>query len=330
MNPNNEQQDGQWEAPQPTPIQQSNPTPEQQVQPAPVVEDFTPTPQSQVQQAQPEMPVETPRQEEGMAQAPSGTVPVQSMTQPVVQNPTPQPAKKKLFIIIAAVAGGLLLVGGAVLTYFMLMVVTPSDYTRANESIRTVNSTYSTIRINASDAKIKTEDERQKRIEEIKAKYADFNSTLDALATEKAIKRDEKAAELYRAVDEKRTKLNTIYTAYIETVQYIAPNLASSENLESSIAALKESVAQIKDTDNKAYIEKIIPLLERYQTMLAKSDAAKKSGKYDNTLFKEATELSAEMTTASKAWQKAQEQKTQDANMTDQLKALTEYLAQKV
>lgn len=336
MNPNDNQQGGEWPAaqpqpqPQPEPTQQPQPAPQPDAQfapqPSPVATDVNGGTQDAFQQPQQDVAV-NPFQ----PVAPIAPVEQAAPQVPLAPQP-PQPKKNKLLILIAAIAGGLLLIGGAIFAAFMIFIVTPGDYEKANDVMKTVNTSYNGLKL-TGDVTVKTEEDRKKRIEEVRTKYETFTKDVNTLAAQKAVKRDGEAAELYSAVAAKREKFDAMYVASLEVIEYIAPAMmkaSDTKTVDSIATELKEHQSKIKDADNKAYVEKLIPFFERYAALAKKVDAMKTSGKYDAAVIREASTLNTELSSATKLWQEAQTKKTDDSNMQKELKALADYLAKKV
>lgn len=359
MNPNN-QNDPQWGDPQPSvppqPLQQPSegisPVAQPQAEPQP----FAPQPPQPVATEQPattEQPVQQPYQPFGAVpqavepaqpfapqpQPFANTAPVDTpMAVPVAMAPIAQaqapqaPQKKnKLVLLISIIAGAVLLLGGAIAAYFMLFVVTQSDYKQAHETIKAVHTEYDQMRMSGTDATLNTAEAREKRLAEVKAAFASYTENVDKLASEKAVKRDKQAAELYAAIAEKRPKFESSFQSSVEIIEYIAPALTNvTKTPATAVTELKAALPNIKDADNKAYAEKLLPLFENYETLAKKIEAMRDDPKkYDAAVIREVTTFSNDMSAATKEWQAAITKKTEDAEVNEEFKALSDYLAKK-
>lgn len=286
----------------------------------------------------------------------NGTVPPQPNPQPVVQpqNPfdNPQqpvtapaapmvtpPKKSKTGLIVGLAVGGGLFIIGLIIVLILVLGggISKKDYSDAQIKASTVATEYNSIS-SVYISSYSTETEIKNGVDKINTNLAEFNSSVTALGETKAIKNDQEAAKLYKALTDKKTKFDEVMKSSIESYEKLLPAFVSIDSTQSNYVERVKSMQKglnsvsglVSDlnikflSDLKAIANDMMPVAERVQAGL--DDYTK----YDSSATTEFYQLTSKWTTAVSDWQSNLEKASEGAELKDQINALGEYLTNKV
>lgn len=321
-----------------------DPLPEQQpvppVQPQPMQPQFAP--QSQPEQPQP-VPVNQGVPQPSLEQPVPQQVPQayqqvpefqsqQQVTPPQATLPAAQPAKRSNFKLLIIIFGSvLLLVGAAVAALLIFTSVTQKDFSDAQQSTEKIGTAYAAL-VDTAGESITTKEKLSAVTSEIKEDRIRFAAAVKDVGDTKAVKYDKEAKALYADFITQYEKFDKQAAMALEAYEKILPSFldmtstSTSADVARIAVELKKAQPDVKDENNKTFIDKITPLFDEYAEIYAKTEAA--NGKYDSATVTKLYEVSDKLTDATGEWQDSVSKVASD-DLKDALAKLQEYLKKK-
>ncbi len=263
---------------------------------------------------------------------------------PPVSTPAPAPApagpgiSKKTIILISSIAGGVLILVIALVIVLSLFTVSKDDFNHAYEAANDTRSAYSKMVGSSYVSVYSTDTERKNKIDTLKEASKEFNDGVDKLSKEKAVQRDGEAAKLFKDFEEKKGKFDTAMDAVVEAYEYIVPALgeasSSSGRDSTDVAKIKQAFSDIKDkvkdSNNKEFVNKMIPLLGTYETALKQYEGyLSGNSPYNSSYYTQVSNASRDISNAQRDWSSNLSKLGEDAEINKEFNKLGEYLASK-
>lgn len=275
----------------------------------------------------------------------NSTAPAPAPEQPAVA-PAPAPvtpsngsSKKKLITLIAVISGVVVLAVVGLIVALMMLTVSKEDFKNAYTNANDLRSAYTDMSSAALLSSSSTEAERDNALDSLKESKKTFDEEFKKLEGQKAIQRDGEASELFKALKDKKVKFDGAIAATIESYEFIVLPISEMNDVSASrdtsgidktLAAFKESQDKIKDANNKEFVEKMIPLLEKYKTAAENYKAAMEDrSKYSSSVVTEYSSAAREVSTAIRDWSSNFRKSVAGAEIKTEFNKLGEYLAEK-
>ncbi len=252
--------------------------------------------------------------------------------------PAPRGSNKKIFVILGVVVGALILGGVGLFVALSFLTVGKADFKAAYDNANDMRGAYTKMYGAAYISTSTTDTERTNAIDSLKNNMTTFDDAFKKLEEQKAIKRDTQAAALFNALKEKKVKFDAAMAATSEAYEFIALPISelrdvSSRNtsgIDKALTSFQDSKSKVKDANNKEFVEKMIPLLERYKTVAERYQAGINDyKKYDSGIASQYLDLASDVSNAIRDWSSNFQKKTDDAEINKEFNKLGEYLAEK-
>lgn len=328
------------------PNQEANPNPPQPPVEPPAPQGFQPQPAEQPQNTQPvppqpvvqQPPVGQPFGLQPMpGQSPQQPMPMGAPVAPMSPASTGPKLSKKL---IGLIAGGVVLFSG-LLVLLVVLFAGPSkaDYKQAMDTTDTAREAWSKI-AGVYVSSSSTQTELANSVDTMKTAKSDLFTQLDTLAKSKAVTGDKDLKEKWKAVSDKKSKLDAALSARIEAYEKIYPIVIAIDSSPSTPAEaqamLKDaqskigSISGLNDENNKKYVERIKTDLDKLIVVLDKViEMRQNPAKYDSATMNTYYDLTTELTDADRDWSSNMNKQMDDSDIRKEMSALSTAIADK-
>lgn len=278
-----------------------------------------------------------PQEPQVVQQPEQPIVPSSGSVPPIASQPMPGAkkglSKGALWGIIGGAAGVVLLLVGVILAVTVFGGPNKADYEKAASVFSEATTAYNDMGIKSYEltSSSSTETTRKNALEGMKKLQETFNTKFEEAGKLKGIANDKALKDKWTKVDEKRAKFNSSVEEIYEISEKVTPIVKELSDFSSptvsEVSSLRKKIegVSVKNAATNTYITALANFLKAYEDYAT----YRASGSYDSSAYSKYNAAYNAYYDASKDWRSSIEKMTDEAELKNELNALSDALNEK-